>query len=118
LLEFHQDFAWVVVIVNGLAGAWVLGANWISRVRHVSMWWIVGAAHVLMMVQVVIGVIVQNTTELVAPDFHLLYGFLTLISIGILYSYRQQIDGHLYLLYGLGTIWVMGLGLRAMFLGI
>ncbi len=116
MLELHQNFAWVVVIANGVAGTWVLAANWITRIRHRSMWWVVGVAQVLMMVQVVIGVIVQNTTEVVAPDFHLLYGFLTLISIGILYSYRQQIDGHLYLLYGLGTIWIMGLGIRASFL--
>jgi hypothetical protein len=34
--------------------------------------------------------------------------------VGILYSYRQQIRYRIYLLYGFGGLFVMGLGIRAM----
>ena len=34
LLEIHQSFAWFVIISNGLAGLWVLAANWLERVAH------------------------------------------------------------------------------------
>ena len=36
------------------------------------------------------------------------------IAITILYSYRVQLKHKLYLLYGFGGLFVMGLGIRAM----
>jgi hypothetical protein len=34
--------------------------------------------------------------------------------VGIIYSYRAQLKPHLYLLYGFGGLFLMGLGIRAM----
>jgi hypothetical protein len=48
------------------------------------------------------------------PKFHLFYGFVAIISVGILYSYRQQMQHKLYLLYGGGGLFIMGLGIRAL----
>ena len=42
------------------------------------------------------------------------YGFVALISVGLIYSYRQQMKDRQYLLYGLGCLFIMGLGIRAM----
>ena len=36
------------------------------------------------------------------------------VAIAIIYSYRFQMKHRLYLLYGLGSLFVMGLGIRAM----
>ena len=47
------------------------------------------------------------------PQFHLFYGFVAIISVGLLYSYRQQMRYRIYLLYGGGGLFVMGLGIRA-----
>jgi hypothetical protein len=44
------------------------------------------------------------------------YGFVAIITVGILYSYRQQLRRHLYLLYGFGGVFLMGLAIRAMVL--
>jgi hypothetical protein len=52
----------------------------------------------------------------VAPDFHLFYGFIALASVGIIYPYRQQVEEWQHLLYGFGGLFLMGLGLRAVFL--
>jgi hypothetical protein len=41
------------------------------------------------------------------------YGFVALITVGIVYSYRQQMAQWKYLLYGLGGLFLMGLALRA-----
>ena len=113
MADFHAQFAWVVVGLNAAAGLWVLAANWLEQLRRREMWWFVGVAQVAMSAQVAIGVVVQNRDGVEPPDgFHQFYGFLTLISIGILYSYRQQVHQHLYLLYGLGSLWIMGLALR------
>jgi hypothetical protein len=45
------------------------------------------------------------------------YGFVAIIAVGIIYSYRQQLRHRLYLLYGLGGLFVMGLGIRALLVG-
>jgi hypothetical protein len=37
--------------------------------------------------------------------------------VAIIYSYRHQLAQYLYLLYGLGGLFVMGLAIRAMFIG-
>ena len=52
-----------------------------------------------------------------APKFHMFYGFVAIIAVGIIYSYRQQMEKQRYLLYGLGSLFIMGLGIRAMLVG-
>jgi len=39
------------------------------------------------------------------------YGFVAIISVALLYAYRQQLKPHMYLLYGFGGLFVMGLGI-------
>ncbi len=50
------------------------------------------------------------------PDFHAFYGFVAIIAVAIIYSYRSQMQHRRYLLYGLGSLFVMGLAIRAMIL--
>ncbi len=50
--------------------------------------------------------------------FHMFYGFVAIIAVGIIYSYRQQLEHRIYLLYGLGGLFLMGLGIRAMLKGV
>jgi hypothetical protein len=52
-----------------------------------------------------------------APQFHMFYGFVAIIAVGIIYSYRAQLRHRIYLLYGLGGLFVMGLGIRALLVG-
>jgi hypothetical protein len=68
-------------------------------------------------VQVTLGVILVNKYKLQFPKFHAFYGFVAIISIAIIYSYRTQMRHRLYLLYGLGSLFIMGLGIRAMLVG-
>ena len=46
-------------------------------------------------------------------QFHAFYGFVAIATVGIVYSYRHQLEPHLYVLYGLGGLFLMGLALRA-----
>jgi hypothetical protein len=69
-------------------------------------------------VQVGLGVGLVSGQDLEAPQFHMFYGFVAIIAVGIIYSYRNQIARqYLYLLYGGGGLFVMGLGIRAMLVG-
>ena len=45
------------------------------------------------------------------------YGFVAIITVGLIYSYRQQMEKQKYLLYGLGGLFLMGLAIRAMLVG-
>ena len=117
LLDLHTSWAWFVVIGNGLAGLWALGANWIGALRTRALWWFTAVAELAVFVQVALGVGLVAGEKLVAPEFHMFYGFVAIIAVGIIYSYRQQLRHRLYLLYGLGGLFVMGLGIRAMLVG-
>ncbi len=51
------------------------------------------------------------------PELHMLYEFSNLVAIGIVVSYAKQLRARQYLIYGFGTLFVMGLALRALFMG-
>lgn len=108
--------AWVVVIANGLAGVWALSAHWIEPLRHRALWVFVTIAQILLFVQVGLGVLRLQELEGEAPEYHTFYGFLTLIGVAILYGYRTQLGHIRHLLYGGGSLFIMGLAIRAMLL--
>jgi hypothetical protein len=116
--DVHIAVAWVVVVGNALAGLWALGAHLgAARLRHRSLWWLTAAAEIAIAVEVVLGVILVAGEDREAPQFHAFYGFVALASVGIIYSYRHQLADRRYLLYGLGGLFLMGLGIRAMVIG-
>lgn len=115
--EVHEWWAWVVVVSNGLAGAWALTAHWVETLRRRELWWFSTAAQLTIFVQVVLGVIMVAAQDMEVDDFHMFYGFGSAFAVGIIYSYRQQVWPHRFLLYGFGGLFLMGMGIRAMFLG-
>ena len=112
----HVVGAWVVVISHAVVGIWALAANYVPVLRHRALWGATAVAQVLVFVQIVLGVgAMQQLPEGVeVADLHMFYGFLCIVSIGIIVSYRQQLEAHRHLLYGYGGLWVMGLAIRAM----
>ena len=117
LNNLHTNWAWVVIIANGLAGIWALTAHKLVALRTRAVWWYIGVAQATMFVQVILGVIMVNRDKAVFPAFHAFYGFVGIIAIAIIYSYRAQLKGRVYLLYGFGGLFIMGLGIRAMLVG-
>ncbi|HVL91773.1 MAG TPA: hypothetical protein VM264_00345 [Acidimicrobiales bacterium] len=117
LRELHEGWAWVMILGNGLAGLWALGAARIESLRTRALWWFTVFAEVAVFVQVGLGVGMVAGQDIPAPQFHMFYGFVAIIAVGIIYSYRQQLRHRLYLLYGFGGLFVMGLGIRAMLVG-
>ncbi|HEX7166770.1 MAG TPA: hypothetical protein VF230_07305 [Acidimicrobiales bacterium] len=117
LLDVHEGWAWVVILSNGLAGLWALGAAWIPGLRTRALWWFTVLAELTVFVQVALGVGLVAGQGIEAPQFHMFYGFVAIIAVGILYSYRAQMRHRLYLLYGFGGLFIMGLGIRALLVG-
>jgi hypothetical protein len=117
MMAFHQWFAWVVVATNASAGCWALVAHYRPRWRSRAMWWSVLVAEATIVVQVLAGVWLMTRDHRVADDFHAFYGFGSLLAAVIIYSYRPQLKHVKYLLYGLGSIFLMGMALRAIQVG-
>ena len=115
LRAVHEGWSWVVVIGNGLAALWALAALRWPLLQVAGLWWFTAFAEFAVFVQAGLGagLVAQGTP---APDFHTFYGFLAIIAVAILYSYRHQLRHRLYLLYGLGGLFIMGLAIRAMLL--
>jgi uncharacterized membrane protein len=116
LREAHEWWSWVVVVSNAVAGAWALGGHRYAALRRPALWWCTLVAQLAVFVQVIIGVVLVNAQDHPLPRFHAFYGFVAIATIGIIYSYRSQLRHRIYLLYGFGGLFVMGLAIRAMLL--
>ena len=117
ILDIHKAWAWVAIISNGLAGVWALAAHKITPLRTRALWWYTGVAEFTIFIQVTLGVIMVNKNKLEFPAFHVFYGFVAIMAVAIIYSYRHQLKNKTYLLYGFGGLFLMGLGIRAMLVG-
>lgn len=116
LADLHHFLAWVVILGNGAAGAWALAAHFQDPLRHRSLWVFTAVAEVALVIQVTIGSILLSRDGVEAQQFHVFYGFVALISVGLIYSYRHQLKEWIYALYGGGGLFLMGLGIRAFML--
>lgn len=114
LADLHAGWAWIVIVGNGLAGLWALGAHWVPSLRARALWWFTAAAEISIFVQVGLGVWLVAGQDREIDDLHMFYGFIAIVAVGIIYSYRQQLAGRRYLLYGFGGLFLMGLGIRAL----
>lgn len=118
--DFHVGWAWFVIVGNGLAGVWALGAHRLPPLRTRALWWFTVFVEVAFFVQVALGVWLVSREKLTVEPFHMFYGFVALATIGIIYSYRSTsawVREHRYLVYGLGGLFLMGLGIRAILVG-
>ena len=117
LRELHDNFAWFVVLSNAAVGAWALAAHWVEGLRRPALWWCTVVAQVSLFVEAGLGVGIitnEDIDQADLPQLHVFYGFVALATVGIIYSYRQQLAERRYLLYGLGGLFLMGLAIRAM----
>jgi hypothetical protein len=113
LRQVHADFAWVVVGTNAAVGLWALAAHYRQGLRTRALWTATIAAEISIFVQVALGVAMVALQDREVAQMHAFYGFVAIATVGIVYSYRQQIAPHRYLLYGLAGLFLMGLALRA-----
>lgn len=113
LRSFHAWWGYVAIAANGLVGLAALLAWRVPRVRGRWLWVATIAAEVAMMLQVIVGVILVASKDYTVPRFHMFYGFLAFLTVGLAYQYRGQMRGRREMLYGLAGLFLMGLGIRA-----
>jgi hypothetical protein len=115
LLDIHEVWGYVAIVLNALAGLFLLAAWRWERLRFGWRWWPTIVAEAAMMIQVLLGVLLVSVDDFEPPRFHMFYGFVAFITVGLLYSYRYvwKARGWMELAYGLGGLFIMGLGIRA-----
>ena len=119
LYDLHETLAWFLVSANAAVGIWALAAQYVPVLRVRPLWWAIGVAQLSAFAIAIVGVLMVNRYDIELDQFHALYGFSAIVAVGILYSYRGSpfVKDKVHLLYGLGGLFIMGLGIRAMYLG-
>jgi hypothetical protein len=116
LFDIHKTIAWWVIGINAAAGLYALAAWRFKQLRGRALWIFTLVAELAILTQVLLGTILVAGDEVyrkTVPRFHMFYGFLIFVTVGLLYQYRSQMKGRQELLYGLGGLFIMGLGIRA-----
>ena len=115
LLDVHEVFGYVAIVLNALAGCYALAAWYWKSLRGRPVWIATIVAEAAMLVQVILGVLLMTVQDYEPPQIHTFYGFLVFITVGLLYSYKYvwKARGWLELADGLGGLFIMGLGIRA-----
>lgn len=114
----HEVTGWLLIGVNALAGIACLVAFRWPRLAGRWVWGLVIVGQAIVFVQATLGTILSRQAGTELGDLHALYGFSAIVAVMIMYGYRTSpfLQGKQYLLYGLGSLFVMGLGLRNLFL--
>lgn len=115
LADLHHVWGYVAIGANAVAGAAALVAWRVPATRGRWLWRVVLVAQAAMMLQVLFGVVLVASKEYTAPKFHMFYGFLAFLTVGLAYQYRHQMRGRREMLYGFAGLFLMGLGIRAVF---
>jgi hypothetical protein len=113
LFDFHKVWGYIAIVANAIAGVIALVAWRWRRFRGRWVWIVTIAAEAALMLQVLVGTILVASKDYEAPDFHMFYGFVAFITVGIAYQYRKEMRGRRELFYGLVGLFLMGVGIRA-----
>ena len=112
--DVHLVNAWLLIGINALAGVWCLASWKWPALAGRPMWIVVIVAQLTTFAQAIFGALLAKSEDIEINDMHMLYGFSAMVTVGILYSYRGSpfMKGKATLLYGFGSLFIMGLGLR------
>ena len=119
LHDLHEATGWILIITNAAVGVWCLAAYQWPAIRGKAVWGGVIVAQATTFVQAVIGAVLSRRDGVELDDMHALYGFSAIIAVAIMYSYRTSpfLKGKELVLYGFGGLFIMGLGIRNLYLG-
>jgi hypothetical protein len=87
----------------------------VARWRGRWVWILTIVAEVLFLFDVVVGTVLFAAYDIDVARIHMFYGFLVFITVGLAFQYRESMRGRTELLYGLVGLFLMGLGIRAVF---
>lgn len=116
--DLHVANGWLAIVLNAAVGLWCLAAFRWPTVGGRPMWVAVVIAQLVAMALAITGAFYAQQAGTELHDMHALYGFTVVIAVGIAYSYRSSgfMKGKETLLYAGASLFIMGLGLRNLYL--
>lgn len=111
--SIHSVWGWVTVGLDFAAGLYGVGLAILKRAPGKPFRVAIGIAVGASLMQIAMGVILYGSGE--RPGrFHVFYGVLTALALAFAYVYRNELNKkHPALRWGLFSLFLMGLGLRA-----
>jgi hypothetical protein len=113
LFDFHRVWGYVAIAMNAIAGVIALVAYRVREARGRWVWIATIVAEAALMLQVLVGAILVASKDYTAPRFHMFYGFVAFLTVGLAYQYRNAMRGRREMFYGLVGLFLMGVGIRA-----
>ena len=117
LLTVHRNWGYGAIVLNGVAGVIALVAWQWRRFRGRWVWITTIVAEGAILLQILAGTILVARNKALAKQngirFHMFYGFVAFITVGVAYQYRSSMRGRLEMFYGLVGLFLMGVGIRA-----
>ncbi len=110
---FHANWFWAAVVTTGGVGLWGLGLAIARREVDQAFRIARAVAFVAMSIQIAAGLVLWGRGERPGNGFHVFYGIVIVVTFAFAYIYRPQLARRPALAYGLLSLFVMGLGLRA-----
>jgi len=113
-VAIHTTITWLVLVTNAVAGLWATAAHWLRPTRSRWLWRTTIVAQALVVVYVISGALLAKSGEV--DDFFFLYDFSAIVTVVCLFAWREAMWHRLYLMYGLGGLFISGLAIRTLFL--
>lgn len=116
LLRFHHDWAYASIAINLFAGILMLiSLKFVDLKRRKYFFTPVYFGWLAISVQSLLGISLYMSGEKVDPSkgFHYFYGFIAIMTAGIIYSYSRTLGKKKILIYGISSLFLAGLGIRS-----
>jgi hypothetical protein len=103
----------VAVVANAAAGVAGLAAWQRSQRRGRWLWVATALAEGAILLQVTTGAILESSQRYRVDRFHMFYGFVAFVTVGLVLASRDQFRGRQEMVYGLVGLFLMGVCIRA-----
>ena len=103
----------MTIVANATAGVAGLAAWRRPELRGRGLWVVTALAEAVVLVQVTTGALLESSERFQVDRFHMFYGFVAFVTVGIAFASRDQMRGRREMFYGLVGLFLMGLGIRA-----
>lgn len=111
--ELHRTFGWYVVWTMAAIGTWGLVLALLRREPGRMYWTAFGIGVVGVLTQVGFGTWALSVDGIEPGNQHVFYGVVSVFTLAFAYIYRLQLAKRPALSYALLSLFLMGLGMRA-----
>jgi hypothetical protein len=109
----HRTIGWYVVGLMGFVGLWALVLAVLKRAPGRAYWVVFGIGVSAVLSQVALGTWALSIDGVEPGNQHVFYGIVSVFTLAFAYIYRAQLAKRPALSYAILSLFLMGLGMRA-----